>query len=62
MSITTEVKIAELERRLIETEQALAAAINRILALEQPVEYLGDPLNSIVRRNKPGPKPKDSNG
>lgn len=61
MSIALEAKVAELERRMVETEQALAAAIDRILALEQPVEYIGDPLTSIIRR-KPGPKPKDSNG
>lgn len=61
MSIALEARVTELERRLTETEQALAAAINRILALEQPVEYVGDPLTSIIRR-KPGPKPKDSNG
>lgn len=47
MSIATEARVAELEHRLIEMEQALAAAINRILAIEQ--------------RSKPGPKPKDSN-
>jgi phosphate uptake regulator len=61
MSIALEAKVAELERRIAETEQALDAAIDRILALEQPVEYIGDPLTSIIRR-KPGPKPKDSNG
>jgi hypothetical protein len=48
MSIALEAKVTELQRRLTETEMALAAAINRILALEQ--------------RNKPGPKPKDGNG
>lgn len=45
MSIALQTKVTELEKRLAETEQALAAAINRILALEN--------------RNKPGPKPKD---
>lgn len=59
MSIALEAKVDALEKRLKETEQALAAAIDRISALESPVEYVGDPLTSIVRR-KPGPKPKDN--
>jgi hypothetical protein len=57
MSITTEVKIAELTEALALTVAALDGAQKRIHELASRVATLE---LTVIR--KPGPKPKDSNG
>lgn len=60
MSIATEAKVDQLEKRVAELEQRFGGMTRQeMLAHVAQIELR---IERLEQRSKPGPKPKDSNG